>query len=115
MANCLRLSGGSQLPLGRDERHQFVRARLVDKSGAQVGTVIAIQLPFLTGMGLSKTNVGFEPKYGSSRKPSDCVIRRWSSRVFRVVPRRSTEIRASDGVPKLPLKKSTSSAEGLAS
>ena len=50
------------MPFARDERHQFVRARFVDRSGAQVGTVIAIQLPFLTGIGLSNTNVGFEPK-----------------------------------------------------
>ena len=50
------------MTFGRDERHQFVRARLTDRSGAHVGTVIAIQLPFFTGMGLSNTNVGLEPK-----------------------------------------------------
>ena len=31
-------------------------------SGAQVGTVSAIQLPFLTGIGLSNANVGLDPK-----------------------------------------------------
>jgi hypothetical protein len=34
----------------------------VARSGAQFGTVMAIQLPFLTGIGPSKTNVGLEPK-----------------------------------------------------
>ena len=57
-----RLRGVSQLFLARDERHQSERVRLLAKMGAQVGTVIAIQLVFLTRIGRLSTNVGCEPK-----------------------------------------------------
>ena len=75
----------------------------------------AIQLPFLTGIGLSNTNVGLDPKYESSPKRSDWLTRRWSRRVLRLVPRRRTEMRAVDGVPKLSWKYLISSAVGFAS
>ena len=80
-----------------------------------MGTVSAIQLPFFTGIGLSNTNVGFEPKYLSSSNVSDWLISRWSSRVFWVVPRRRTEIRAVDDVPEVVRKNLISSAVGFAS